>query len=299
MIGPLRTVLFVPGDRPDRIPKAYASGADAIAVDLEDAVAASAKARARESAARAIAALDLSDTTICVRVNALSTGLAEDDLRALVPVLGAVDLVVLPMTSDRAAVTELAGLLADAETRAELPPGRVAIMPLIETAAGVLAAKQIAAADDRVHTLAFGPADLSRELGVTPTADGTELFHARSQVVLAAAAAGRVPPIDGPHLDLADPDGLARSAAQARRLGFGGKQVIHPAQLAAVRRAFAPSPAELAWARDVDQAFREAERQGVGSIRLADGSFVDYPIAHRARAILAAAAATGMEGRHS
>jgi citrate lyase subunit beta/citryl-CoA lyase len=232
-------------------------------------------------------------------VNALPTGLVEDDLRALVPVLGAVDLVILPMASDPAAVTDLAGLLAEAEARTDLPAGRVALMPLIETAAGVLAAKQIAAAHDRVHTLTFGPADLSRELGVTPTADGTELFHARCQVVLAAAAAGRVPPIDGPHLDLADPEGLTRSAALARRLGFGGKQVIHPAQLAAVRRAFAPSQAELAWARDVDQAFREAERQGVGSIRLADGSFVDYPIAHRARAILAAGAAAGMEGRYS
>lgn len=291
MIGPLRTLLFVPGDRPDRIRKAYASGADGIAVDLEDAVAASAKAQARESAVRAIAALKAGQSpppTLCVRINALATGLAETDIRALVPVLGAVRLVILPMTSGATAVTELAGLLAEAEALAGLPRGRVGILPLVETAAGVLAAKQIAAAHDRVHTLTFGPADLSRELGVTPTADGTELLHARSQLVLAAAAAGRVPPIDGPHLVLNDPDGLARSASGARRLGFGGKQVIHPSQLAPVQQAFRPTPAELAWAREVDRAFGEAERRGVAAIQLPDGGFVDYPIARRARAILQA-----------
>lgn len=226
-----------------------------------------------------------------MRINAVDTGLAEADVEALEPVLGRVDLVIVPMSSSPAAVRTAAALLGKAEARAGLEPGRTRIVPLVETAAGIAEARDIAAADPRVHTLAFGPADLSRELGVTPTADGEELFVARSQVVLGAAAAGRPKPIDGPHLDLDDADGLARSAARARRLGFGGKQVIHPRQIPVVAAAFAPSAEELQWARRVDEAFHDAEAAGVSSIRLDDGTFIDYPIAHRARALLAEEAA--------
>ncbi|WP_198962109.1 CoA ester lyase [Pseudonocardia sp. MH-G8] len=283
----LRTLLFVPADRPDRIPKAAAAGADGIAVDLEDAVALSRKDEARAGLAPALAALPPDGPVVAVRINAVASGLAEADVAALEPVLARVDLVVVPMCSDAAAVRAVATLLDRAEARAGLEPGRTGLLPLVETAAGVAEARAIAAADPRVRTLTFGPADLSNELGVTPTADGEELFVARSTVVLAAAAAGRPGPIDGPHLDLDDADGLARSAARARRLGFAGKQVIHPRQVPVVMAAFAPTEAQLSWARRVDEAFREAEAAGVSSLRLDDGTFIDYPIAHRARALLA------------
>lgn len=283
----LRTLLFVPGDRPDRVPKAAAAGADAIVVDLEDAVALSRKDAARQAVAESLAALPAGGPVVTVRINAVDTGLAEADVAALEPVLGRVDLVIVPMSSTPDAVRAAADLLGRAEQRAGLEQGRTRIIPLVETARGIVAARDVAAADERVHTLAFGPADLSRELGVTPTADGEELFVARCQLVLAAAAAGRPQPIDGPHLDLDDADGLARSAAKARRLGFGGKQVLHPRQVPVVASAFAPTAEELRWARRVDEAFREAEAAGVSSIRLDDGTFVDYPIAHRARALLA------------
>ncbi|OLT00242.1 citrate lyase [Pseudonocardia sp. CNS-004] len=283
----LRTLLFVPGDRPDRIPKAAAAGADGIAIDLEDAVAASRKDAARRSVAEALGALPPGGPVVTVRINAVDTGLAEADVDALEPVLGRVHLVIVPMSSSPDAVRAAAALLGKAEHRAGLDPGGTGIIPLVETAAGIAEARDIAAADERVHTLAFGPADLSRELGVTPTADGEELFVARCQLVLAAAAAGKPQPIDGPHLDLDDAEGLARSAAKARRLGFGGKQVLHPRQIPVVAAAFAPTAEELRWARRVDEAFRAAEAAGVSSIRLDDGTFVDYPIAHRARALLA------------
>jgi citrate lyase subunit beta / citryl-CoA lyase len=282
----LRTLLFVPGDRPDRIPKAAAAGADGIAVDLEDAVALSRKDAARHAVAESLAALPPGEPVVTVRINAVDTGLAEADVEALEPVLGRVDLVIVPMCSSPDAVREAAALLGQAEHRAGLEPGRTGIIPLVETATGIFAARDVAAADERVHTLAFGPADLSRELRVTPTALGEELFVARCQLVLAAAAAGRAAPIDGPYLDLDDTEGLRRSAATARRLGFGGKQVLHPRQVPVVAAAFAPSAEELRWARRVDEAFREAEAAGVSSIRLDDGTFVDYPIAHRARALL-------------
>ncbi|WP_211367123.1 HpcH/HpaI aldolase/citrate lyase family protein [Pseudonocardia kunmingensis] len=283
----LRTLLFVPADRPDRIPKAAAAGADGIAVDLEDAVAVSRKDEARAGLAPALAALPAGGPVVAVRVNAVDTGLAEADVAALEPVLARVDLVVVPMCSGPSAVRAVAALLDRAEARAGLEPGRTGLLPLVETAAGVAEARAIAAADPRVRTLTFGPADLSNELGVTPTADGDELFVARSTVVLGAAAAGRVGPIDGPYLDLDDAEGLARSAARARRLGFAGKQVIHPRQIPVVAAAFAPTEEQLRWARRVDEAFREAEAAGVSSLRLDDGTFIDYPIAHRARALLA------------
>lgn len=283
----LRSLLFVPGDRPDRIAKAVGSAADGVAVDLEDAVALS-----RKDAARAGAVTALHDRpaggspVICVRINAVDSGLAEDDVAALIPVLPRIDLVIVPMSANADGIRYAADLLSRAEESAGVD-GRIGIVPLVETAAGVLDARAIAAADDRVHTLAFGPADLSRELGVTPTADGDEFLFARSQLVLAAAAAHRPPPIDGPYLDLADHDGLDRSARRARALGFSGKQVIHPSQIAVVAGAFAATAAEIDWARAVDAAFTAAEADGVSSIRLADGTFIDYPIARRARAILA------------
>lgn len=284
----LRTLLFVPGDRPDRIVKAVASGADGVAIDLEDAVAAARKDDARAATRSALQELpDEVLPMLSVRINAVDSGLADDDVAALEPVLHRLALVIVPMSADPDGIRCAADLLERSERKAGIDVGRTGIVPLVETAAGILAAPAIAASHERVHTLAFGPADLSRELGITPTADGDEFLHARSQLVLAAAAAHRPPPIDGPHLDLADADGLARSARRARALGFGGKQVIHPAQIGVVTDAFSATQAEVDWARAVDAAFTVAEADGVSSIRLPDGTFVDYPIARRARAILA------------
>lgn len=284
----LRTLLFVPGDRPDRIAKAIGSPADGVAVDLEDAVALSQKDAARAGAVGALNELPSAGLpVICVRINAIDSGLAEDDLAALESVLHRIDLVIVPMSVHPDGIRQVAELLTRAERSARIEGNRTGIVPLLETAAGILAAPAIAASDPRVHTLAFGPADLSRELGITPTAEGDEFLLARSQLVLAAAAAHCPPPIDGPYLDLGDDRGLVESARRARALGFGGKQVIHPSQIDRVLSAFTASAAEIDWARAVDAAFTAAEADGVSSIRLSDGTFVDYPIARRARAILA------------
>jgi citrate lyase subunit beta / citryl-CoA lyase len=281
----IRTMLFVPGDRPDRIVKAVASDADCTMVDLEDAVAASAKDHGRAGAANGIAAAARDRGRIGVRVNALASGLLGDDLIALTPIWPLLNFVMLPMVPDADTVREVAALLARVDKNAAVDVGP-RLIPLIETAQGVLAAPAIAAAQPRLFTLAFGPADLSNQLGITLTPAGTELLHARSQLVLAAAAAGLVPPIDGPWLDLRDTTGLRRSATAARDLGFSGKQVLHPSQIGPVRDAFAVTPDQLAWARAVDRAFADAESQGVSSIQLPDGTFVDYPVARRARALL-------------
>ena len=130
---------------------------------------------------------------------------------------------------------------------------------MAETARGVLAAREIAESSPRLRTFIFGPADLGKELGVEPTADGFEHLHARSAIVLAARAAGKEGPVDGPYLKLDDDEGCAVSSAWARRLGFQGKVVLHPRQLPIAAAAFAPGERELAWAREVDRAFAEAE----------------------------------------
>jgi citrate lyase subunit beta / citryl-CoA lyase len=281
----LRTALFVPADRPERIAKAVAQPTDAVVVDFEDAVADSAKESARATAVRAIGGVADPHPHLMVRVNAADTPWFADDVAALEPVLDTLAAVVLPMTTTAEDVLLLEQRLTTAGGR-RATTNDVRIVPIVETAAGVLAAREIAAASDRVETLLFGAADLSTELQVEATAKGEELLHARSHVVLAAAAAGVSRPVDGPYLRLDDLTGLGRSTEHARALGFAGKAVIHPSQLDTVASVLAPTAEEVRWARNVDEAFTAAERDGRASIRLDDGTFVDYPVARRARAIL-------------
>ncbi|WP_150462062.1 HpcH/HpaI aldolase/citrate lyase family protein [Nesterenkonia ebinurensis] len=273
-----RTYLFVPADRPDRIPKALASGADSVVLDLEDAVQVARKEVARAIAVEAVRDAEQRNCGLGVRINAMNTPFAEADLAALAPVLPHLNFLILPMVST-------AQNIRDCRSFLEAAFSEVPLIPLIETARGVLNAYEIAS-ETQVFTLAFGPADLSRELGVEPSAEGEELFTARSQIVLACAAAEIRAPIDGPYLNLNDDEGMRIAARKAKELGFGGKQVIHPRQIPPVAETFAPTTQELEWARKVDVVFREAEARGVSSIRLADGTFVDYPIAQRARRIL-------------
>lgn len=276
---PLRTVLFVPGNDRRKIDKAFGLAASAVVLDLEDAVASSEKVAARAIVRESVLALPDDAMPVGVRINSLESGLADADLDALAEALPRISLIALPMVESADDVRHVAARLGDLGSHIDL-------LAITETARGILAAREIAASSPRLRTLLFGPADLARELGVELTADGFEHLHARSAVVLAARAAGKEGPIDGPYLKLADDDGCALSASWSRRLGFQGKLVLHPRQLPIVTAAFAPSERELAWAREVDRAFREAEAAGVSSIQLADGTFVDYPVAGRARDLL-------------
>jgi citrate lyase subunit beta/citryl-CoA lyase len=271
--------LFVPGDRPERVRKAVDLGVDAVIVDFEDAVAPAQKATARRLTADLFQELR-PDCSIGVRVNGMENHDAlVADIEALRPCWDVVDAVMLPKADAPEQIRQLEEMLAAAGSEAR-------ILPLVETAQGVEDAVRIAAATPRVATLVLGPADLSSELGVVPTPGGLELLMARSRLVLACAAAGRDRPIDGPWLVLNDEAGLAESARQARLLGFGGKASIHPQQLAAIRAAFSPSADEVAWAEEVLEAFEKSLAAGVGAVKLSDGTFIDAPVADRARSIL-------------
>lgn len=262
-----RTLLFVPGDRPDRYAKAAAAGADVIVIDLEDAVPAEGKASARESAARWFA----DGNTGIVRVNAVGTEWHEADLDALA---GVADVVLLPK-ADSAAVA------ADVVDR--LRPGG-GLVALVETAAGVLAAPQVAAVPG-VCRLAFGNFDLSTELGVDRD-DHLALAPMRSALVVASAAARLAPPVDGVSGAIDDQAAISADAAHAARLGFGGKLCIHPRQIASAGALFGPSEDTVAWARRVMAVVAEA---GSGAIVL-DNQMIDKPVVDRARRILDAAA---------
>ena len=280
----LTAPLFVPGNRPDRVVKAAARGARAIVIDLEDAVLPDRKADARQGTVQDLAER-APDVAYLVRVNAASEpDVFDEDLIALAEVLPSVDAVVLPKATSADDVRALADRL----------PGHVPIIPTIENALGVHQAWAIAAAGPRVHSLLFGSVDLSANLGVTATPDGTELATARSLVVLACAAAGVASPLDGPYLNIDDPDGLRVATLAARRLGFGGKVVIHPDQLGPVTASFAPTAEEVGWAEGVLAAYDAARADGDGVVRTADGTFVDVPVAEQARTILRVAAAAGV-----
>jgi citrate lyase subunit beta / citryl-CoA lyase len=288
MFPPLRTVLFVPGNDHHKIEKAFGLATSAVMLDLEDAVAAGEKEAARAVTCKSALAAPEGGPHVGVRINGLRSGLTDTDLDALAGALSRISLITIPMVDGPDDVHHVAARLDALERDAGVAAGSVALLAMTETARGILAAREIAAASPRVRTLLIGPADLGRELGTELTADGFEHLHARSAVVLAAVAAGKERPIDGPYLQMDDDEGCAVSSAWARRLGFQGKVIIHPRQLPIAAAAFAPSERELAWAREVDRAFREAEAAGVSSIKLADGTFVDYPVAARARDILRA-----------
>jgi len=268
MTASARSYLFVPADRPERYAKALASGADAVIVDLEDAVAASAKDGARAALA---AWLDGGGAGVAVRINdAASQSFAADLALVAHP---AIVTVVVPK-AERAADL--------ARVRAAAP--HAGLLPLIETAAGVDRVREIAAAPG-VQRLAFGAIDLQLDLGIEEGGDGDELLFFRSQLVLASRLAGLDAPVDGVTTAIDDAAAIEADTRRARRLGFGAKLCIHPRQLAAVHAAFAPSAGELAWAERVVAA-AESATATAGAVAV-DGRMVDRPVLLRARALLA------------
>ncbi len=278
--------LFVPGDRPDRIQKAASRGARHVVIDLEDAVAAGEKPRARKSAVEALSNR-WPGTRYMIRVNALdSESILVEDLRALEPVLRYVDGLILPKIACADGVREIENLLAGLS---DVAP---ALVPTIETPEGVYHARDIARSSKSVATLLFGPVDLSAQLGIDLCAETPGLVHARSAVVLACSSAGLVSPLDGPWTNLDDVGGLEQSSAHARSLGFGGKIAIHPDQVGTIEKFFVPTDAQTNWAKDVLAQFDHAVVAGSGVARLPDGTFIDQPVAARARHILQLAGRT-------
>ena len=270
-----RTFLFVPADRPERHARALAAGTGGAIVDLEDAVAPERKASAREGLAASFAALpDADRQRLLVRINAGGTPWHDDDCKAVAALVaqGLIAGVVLPK-AERA---------DDLRRLAEAVGPKGLLVPLIESAAGLAAVDELAAAP-QVLRLAFGNLDFQADVGLACDADEAELVPVRLALLLATRRAGLPAPIDGVTADWRDARRLATDTARARRGGFGAKLCIHPDQVAAVHTTLGPSADELAWARRVVDAIRSA---GGGVVSL-DGRMVDAPVVRLAERLLA------------
>jgi citrate lyase subunit beta/citryl-CoA lyase len=255
--------LFVPGNRPDRFSKALQSGADAVIIDLEDAVPPQSKKEARATVAAWLSAAN----PVYVRVNAHGTEWHDDDVRAVAR--QGLRGVVLPKAQDPRRVPELAAQL----------PEPASLLPIVENAQGLWNALEIARGP-RVERLAFGHLDFQQDLGIDGELE--ELLYARSHLVLVSRLAGVAPPLDGITAALDDTERLRQDVERARRLGFGGKLCIHPRQIEWVNRGFLPSEKDIEWARRVLAA---AEAAGGAAVRMG-GEMVDAPVIARAQNIL-------------
>jgi citrate lyase subunit beta / citryl-CoA lyase len=287
----LRSLLFAPGNEQRKLDKALSAGADAVVFDLEDAVPSSQKTAAR-AAVRATLERGPYEVPVLVRVNALASPHLHDDLDAAVtPNTSGV---VLPKTESPGQLVRVAELIADRERARNLRPGQIAVIALIETAAGVEEAAAISRTRGaRLARTILGTVDLAADLGLPVGQRNPVLDHAAARLVIAARAAGLPPPLDGPYTHLDDPGGYREDCHRSAAAGMAGRVILHPAQLAAAHSAYS-GDRSLDWHRQVVAAFEEAERGGVASIRLS-GEFIDYPVYAASRRIVEEAVAAAAQ----
>lgn len=290
----LRSFLFTPANHPRRVEKALSLDADAVILDLEDAVAVSEKIAAR---ADAVAALSRPrNGKAYVRVNGLATPWCLGDLLAVV--VQGLDGIVLPKVESAADLRTIDWLITSLERERGLVPGSIDLMPIIETAAAFSRLDRIPGARSlkdypgawRVKRMCFGAADYTGDVGMTWTPGEEELAEVRSRMVVTSRASGLDAPIDTVWIHLKDAEGLRASVERSRRLGFQGRLCIHPDQVLVANEVFTPSEAEAARAQRIVDAFAAAEAAGSASIQV-DGQFVDYPVVQRAQRVLATLAA--------
>ena len=282
---PLRTLLFAPGNRPDRAAKALGLGADAVVIDLEDAVPISEKESSR-AVVREI--LDQHPgKRMYVRINALSTPYATDDIAAV----GSANLhgIMVPKVEKPEDIFEMDTLLTQLERHNGSTIGSLEILSICETARGLEEIYSITSSrpkNHRISVVAFGAADYTLDLGIALTKEGRELEYARTRLPIASRAAEIAPPLDTPWMvDLKDTEGLVADARKAKAYGFQGKIVIHPNQIQPCNEIFTPTENEINQARRVIEAFEVAERDGKAAIQL-DGKFIDYPVVEKSRRIV-------------
>lgn len=277
-----RSMLFLPGNTPNIIMNADVLGADAVILDLEDAVAPNQKDAARILVRNALKTMDFAGCEVIVRINPLSSGMWEEDLEEIIPCKP--DIIMPTKIGSSQDVQQIAACITRIEEKHQIEKGHTKIMPLIETARGVENSFHIAEADARVCAIFIGCEDLTADLCCERTKEGQEVFYARSRVVCAARAAG-IDVYDTPFTDINDSEGLRKDSEFAKGLGFTGKACINPRQVDIVNEVFSPSEEAIAYARRVFQVIEEGKRMGRGAVAL-DGKMIDKPIVDRARRVL-------------
>ncbi len=284
-----RTRLYLPGNNPDLMINAGLYGADCLILDLEDSVAPAEKAAARILVRYALAQVDFGLSERIVRVNPLASPYGGEDLEAIVPM--APDALLIPKCESRNDILQVEALISSLEKRFGLVHS-IPLIGLIESAKGVLNAAEIAQAGDRLVALCFGAEDFTADIGAERTADGRESFMARSQVLLAAKAAG-LQALDTVYADVLDEAGLMASAQEAVALGFDGKGVIHPSQIKPIHQVFCPTPEQIDKAQRIVAAMKEALATGSG-VTVLNGKMIDAPVLMRAERTLALAKEYGL-----
>ena len=273
-----RSALYVPGDSEKMLQKSAEADADLLLLNLEDGVAASQKISARGKIADALKTMNFGDREIVVRINPMESETGRADLAAIVPL--SPDGICLPKVERTEEIRAADAAIRKIEIANGLPQGDVRLHAMIESAAGVLRAGEIASASPRMASLIFGSADFVADVNCRPGEDRAELSLTLQMIVLGARSAG-IDAIDTPCFDIPNLDLLAREATQARRMGFTGKSALHPKQLAIINMAFNVTPEEIAWAERIIAELNEADRRGK-ALSMIDGNMIDNP--HRATA---------------
>jgi len=290
-VKPVRIILFAPGSKERVMTKALESGADAVLLDLEDSVPLASKAEARSLVAKVIDGVAAVGTgrvgpAIFVRTNSAASGLLDDDLAAIVrPGLEAI---FVPKVESVSEVQHTASTLERLESARGIKTGTIEMVLMIESALGVYRCFDMINASPRVASTCIGGAqdgDLQTDLGCSWSVEGTELFYARSKVLLDTRAAGKAWPLDGVYGNLNDEAGLIQDSTLSARLGYVGRTVIHPKQIAPVRQAYAVPATQVAYYQKVVSEFEAVEKAGTAAITV-EGKLVDYAMYQRARRVL-------------
>jgi citrate lyase beta subunit len=284
-----RALLYMPGDDERKIRKAATLEVDCVCLDMEDGVALSRKDEARLLIPRMLRELDFGRAERLARINPVGSGMEADDLRAALE--GRPDGIVIPKVENGDAIRWASAQIGERERARGWPHGDIRVIVLVETALGIVNLKEIASSDPRLQALIFGAEDLAGDIGAARTREAWEVFYARSAVVTHAAAFN-LQAIDMVFIDYKDTKGLIRESQEAARMGYAGKQVIHPDQIAPAQEAFTPDASTIAHALRVMDAMREYQEAGKGAFAL-DGKMIDMPLVKAAERVLARARAAG------
>ncbi len=284
-----RALLYMPGDDRRKIEKATTLGVDCVCMDMEDGVAITKKREARAVIAEAMKELDFGMSERCIRINSVGSGFEKFDLAAALATNP--DSIVVPKVETAAQVRAISDYIEMYELSAKMAVRKIRMLVGVETARGILNIKEIAEADRRLEAVIFGAEDYAASIGATRTKEATEVLYARSAVVTACAA-NDLQAIDMVYIDFRDTDGLRLEAEQGAALGFNGKQIIHPNQVAPVQEAFTPSDDAIEYAQRVVEAFTASQKEGRGAFAL-DGKMIDMPLLKNAQKVLDRAKAAG------
>jgi len=284
-----RALLYVPGDDRHKIEKALTLKVDCICLDMEDGVSPNRKLEARQTILKSLQELDFGSAEKLVRINPVGSGLEAEELAAILPARP--DGIVIPKVENTGQVAWVSGQVESVELAHGWPLNSIRLVVDVETARGILNLSEIAT-QPRLDAIIFGAEDFAADIGATRSPDAWEVFHARSAIVIAAAANG-LQAIDMVSIDFKDMDRLRTESHFGAQLGYTGKQIIHPNQVAPVQEAFSPDKAAIEHAQRIVDSYEASLNEGKGAFALDGNKMIDMPLVKAAHSVLLRAAAAG------